>query len=622
MRRQRLSLIVILALLLSGVIASQAAAAPPGNDSFQRTWARTDRPVADLVVSRTWMWGPEATTALLSEPYLQSPGGTRQVQYFDKSRMEITQPGAVDDGLWYVTNGLLVVEMMSGQLQIGDMTFETREPAFENVAGDPGQPVGLGLPYALLADLRSEPAHDEGAVITARVDRFAGSPLNPPYLVISDDPSKAAFGVTAEQYVPETQHRVASVFWAFVHATGAVVESGQLVTAPLFQNPFYATGLPITEAYWARVAVAGTPKDVLVQCFERRCLTYTPDNPPGWQVEAGNVGLHYHQWRYGMLPLLAFTSTRSGDGDIYIVDIHGGGLRRLTEGRDRDIEPAWSPDGHQIAFVRDYRDGSGSGIYVANADGSGLTNLIRHAGPYGYPTWSPDGSRIAFTAGVRDSPVDWTESLYVMNADGSNLRRLTDPAMLVYSPPSWSPDGMRIVFNGSITLERGGIFVVHADGSGLAYLSSGFVPSWSPDRTRIAFVFWDNVGPHLASMTDDGSDVTILADVFSSLNPPSWSPDGRQVAFFHAPHGYNQIHIINSDGTGLAAVTDSGGSRDDILPKWSPDGSRIIFTARHVDGNSDVWVVRPDGTGLTNVSNHPDPDVQPAWQGGGQGSRP
>jgi hypothetical protein len=70
------------------------------------------------------------------------------------------------------------------------------------------------------------------------------------------------------------------------------------VTDDLFASPFYATGLPITEAWWSRIAVGGRTRDVLWQCFERRCLTYTPDNPAGWQVEAGNVGLHYYQWRY------------------------------------------------------------------------------------------------------------------------------------------------------------------------------------------------------------------------------------------------------------------------------------------------------------------------------------
>jgi hypothetical protein len=57
-------------------------------------------------------------------------------------------------------------------------------------------------------------------------------------------------------------------------------------------------GFPVTEAYWTTAAVGGEDRDVLIQCFERRCLTYTPENPDGWQVEMGNVGQHYYQWRY------------------------------------------------------------------------------------------------------------------------------------------------------------------------------------------------------------------------------------------------------------------------------------------------------------------------------------
>ena len=83
-----------------------------------------------------------------------------------------------------------------------------------------------------------------------------------------------------------------------MNAEGLVEENGQLVTARLFPDPFYGTGLAITEPYWTTVRVGGTPQDVLVQCFERRCLTYTPGNAPTWQVEAGNVGQHYYHWRY------------------------------------------------------------------------------------------------------------------------------------------------------------------------------------------------------------------------------------------------------------------------------------------------------------------------------------
>jgi hypothetical protein len=63
--------------------------------------------------------------------------------------------------------------------------------------------------------------------------------------------------------------------------------------------PFYATGLPLTEPYWTTVAVAGQPQRVLVQAFERRVMTYTPANPAGWHVDAGNVGRHYYEWRCG-----------------------------------------------------------------------------------------------------------------------------------------------------------------------------------------------------------------------------------------------------------------------------------------------------------------------------------
>jgi hypothetical protein len=98
--------------------------------------------------------------------------------------------------------------------------------------------------------------------------------------------------------VPGLDHQVASPFWSFMLSTGPVLENGAYVTEPLFENPFYATGYPVTEAYWTNVDVAGTDRLVLLQCFERRCLTYTPENPEGWQVEFGNVGQHYYRWRH------------------------------------------------------------------------------------------------------------------------------------------------------------------------------------------------------------------------------------------------------------------------------------------------------------------------------------
>ncbi len=95
-----------------------------------------------------------------------------------------------------------------------------------------------------------------------------------------------------------TNHGIAEPFWAFMNSSGVVYQDGGFTNAPLFENAYFATGRPITEPYWANVLVGGTPKLVLVQCFERRCLTYTPDNAPEWRVEMGNIGQHYYEWRY------------------------------------------------------------------------------------------------------------------------------------------------------------------------------------------------------------------------------------------------------------------------------------------------------------------------------------
>src|SRR5690606_28524986 len=108
----------------------------------------------------------------------------------------------------------------------------------------------------------------------------------------------ASYGIQPALVDEVTNHAIAGPFWDFMTSSGLVWDGASYVTAPLFENAYFATGRPITEAYWARVKVAGTYQDVLMQCFERRCLTYNPANAPEWRVEAGNVGQHYYAWRY------------------------------------------------------------------------------------------------------------------------------------------------------------------------------------------------------------------------------------------------------------------------------------------------------------------------------------
>jgi hypothetical protein len=268
------------------VTASTVVAVPPGNEHFERTWARTDKPVADGQAGRTWMWGPQANTGILLEPYVEGPDGEREVQYFDKSRMEITDPGANLSSTWYVTNGLLVVELITGNLQVGHDSFEPRSPAAVNVAGDSDDPTGPT--YATFSGLLDEPATPAGTLLITRVSQTG---------VLTDDPGLSIHNLAAGHVDEVTNHTIAAPFHEFMHSSGLVWQDGALVEASLFEDPLFATGRPVTEAYWANVKVAGVYRDVLMQCFERRCLTHDPGNDPDWRTEAGNVGQHYFTWR-------------------------------------------------------------------------------------------------------------------------------------------------------------------------------------------------------------------------------------------------------------------------------------------------------------------------------------
>ena len=273
------------------VLFSAVAVAQEDVDPLLANWQRTDKPVMDGVVNRTWMWGPQEAAYLTWESYAEAPDGERKVIYFDKSRMEITDPDAGRDDPWYVSNGLLVVELMSGQLQTGHNRFENRGPANVNVAGDASDP--NGVTYATMANLRAPYTGPEPEPLTWTIDG-AGN--------VGADARFAEYDIGVTWYEPATGHWVAEPFWAFMTSTGTVWEGEDYTTEALFSDPFYATGLPITEAYWTQVLLEGQLEDVLLQCFERRCLTYTPINDPGWEVEAGNVGLHYSIWRYGEPP--------------------------------------------------------------------------------------------------------------------------------------------------------------------------------------------------------------------------------------------------------------------------------------------------------------------------------
>jgi Tol biopolymer transport system component len=238
--------------------------------------------------------------------------------------------------------------------------------------------------------------------------------------------------------------------------------------------------------------------------------------------------------------LISFHSNRGGGGfggsDIYVVSAFDtSDVRRLTNLTGLGLGGAhfanWSPNGRQVVFNSFWGGQPKRDIYVIDIDGTGLTKLTQDPDPLvpiddTRPDWSPDGARIAFQSNRTGN-----NEIYLMNPDGSDVRQLTShPA--TDAAPEWSPDGERIAFQSN----RDGnddIWVMNADGSGLVQLTDNAVrdakPSWSRDGKRIAFhrdvEYLGEVHGELFTMNVDGSDVRMLSvPSFKGFHGfPSWS---------------------------------------------------------------------------------------------------
>ncbi len=253
---------------------------------FYNVWERVDRPVKENVAVRSWIWGPQGR-AVAQEPY---GAGSRLVQYFDKARMELNPAGSKPA---FVTNGLLVVELMSGRVQTGPTQYETRSPAVVPIGGD-----GANNPapsYATLARISS--LSGENRAVAAPKQLVTAS--------LSNTGARGTITFPATEslsyYAPETGHNIPDVFFNFLNQTGKVYSDGSYHDGTILDWVF-TVGYPISEPVWTRMTIAGQPRNVMVQAFQRQILTYIPDYGPPWNVQFGNVGVAYYGWRYGHAP--------------------------------------------------------------------------------------------------------------------------------------------------------------------------------------------------------------------------------------------------------------------------------------------------------------------------------
>jgi Tol biopolymer transport system component len=224
-------------------------------------------------------------------------------------------------------------------------------------------------------------------------------------------------------------------------------------------------------------------------------------------------------------------------------------LRHVGATFERDA--TFSSDGRSIVFIRDGR------IFLMRRDGSGAHPVGRDFREHACPRFSPDGTKISFWRGTSKSG-----AYFVMNADGSAVRRISGGHRFAWGCPFWFPDGTRLVIAKEFKL-----YVASVDG------------------TRIQRI------------TDDKD---------GTLYRPSVSPDGRWIACdgWHRRTGYGII-VMRTDGTGMRRITTAANEiENDAAPSWSPDGRRIVFSGyRSRFRGAGVYVVKLDGRGLRRLSN-------------------
>lgn len=251
-------------------------------------------------------------------------------------------------------------------------------------------------------------------------------------------------------------------------------------------------------------------------------------------------------------------------------------------------------------------------IHVINADGTGEKALTNDGYQHFYPSWSPDGTEILFQR-TKEEPTgrfrsaDYTpgpygalgQGIFIMNADGSDLRRIIDRPVLA---PTWSPDGTRVAFPSD-----GGVSVVNSDGSGKASLavdSPGVREfAWSRDGTQIAFVREQDSVEDIYVVNSDGTGLHALTkaprDYLRILwLGIDWSPDGSEVAFVAAPNLLDaDIYTVSADGSGQRRITDLQTAIGYL--EWSPNGSGIAFASP--DG---LMLISADGGEPRRLSEH------------------
>lgn len=310
--------------------------------------------------------------------------------------------------------------------------------------------------------------------------------------------------------------------------------------------------------------------------------------------------------------VVAFLSERAGQKDVWLVGADGKETQ-VTSGAEDDYPGPVSPDGKSLLVVaaREQNGMHFQQLRVVPLDGGAAVPLHAPRARARNPSWSPDGSWLV----VESDAKGFSDLVKLQPREGTPEVPLTQVKEGCFEP-SVSPDGKEVAY----VCSREGdpeIYVARADGTEerriTAFYKEDRTPLWSPDGKWIAFVSDREGSDRLFLVRPDGADLRPVSGTAfeGEEREAAWSPDGQRLAYVsRLPEARSRIWVASVTGGAPVALTD--GKHLDDMPAWSPDGKYLAFVSER-QGDTDVYLMRADGTGQTRLTTAKGADWLPRW---------